>query len=256
MKTKHLVAVAVIASLAMGSTQAAVSSPGTAEATIDWSTFSVTGYASGGAPLPTIIWNTPSQLTALSASTLYPDDFQSFDVSDWNSALVRNAGNTTTRASSDVNADLLRSHSYDIGSDESSAFGDVQRSSLFSVSGNGVLVFSVAYKLEASTPDTSETIDPSSSQATVSFVVKPFTPTSEIFSSEDNVTVGQWHPGSDFREGVLTLGLVVQDGQEFSFNAMAKTNAYISAVPLPQAVWLFGAGLMGLLSMAKRSRFI
>ncbi|MEQ1620433.1 MAG: hypothetical protein ABL919_03430 [Methylococcales bacterium] len=35
-----------------------------------------------------------------------------------------------------------------------------------------------------------------------------------------------------------------------------NTNVEVSRVPLPQAVWLFGAGMFGLLSISKRKRFI
>lgn len=259
MKTKHLVAVAVVTCLVMGNTQAAVSTPGTAEAKFDWSTFSVTGYSTGVAAAASVTWNELSQETSIYANTFIDgDEGLSDNAVDWNSTLAINTGNTATNANSNASATILHSFSSDQGvTDGSSAEGYIQRMGNFSAVGSGLLVFSVGYTLDVSTPESAETTDPTSNSATVKFVINP-TEASQVFTSEDNVTVGQWHPGSDQRNGTLSLALLVQDGQQFSFNARAETRADVTAavVPLPQAVWLFGAGLMGLLSIAKRSRFI
>lgn len=70
----------------------------------------------------------------------------------------------------------------------------------------------------------------------------------ELFKTEELLVL---NPGGIIgspahQHGTLSLSLLVNDGEQFDFLAGAQTNANVSVVPVPAAIWLFGSGLAAL----------
>jgi len=256
MKMKTKLAAVIIGSMAIFNVEASVSVPmASASATIDWSTFAVAGYPIGPNTAPVITWN--NQYSSVYAYT--DTDNQSDSAGDWTTGLVKHAGNIPTF--SDAVATTSALHSYSEDSDLSSAnqaYSRANRSGDFSVAGSGFLVFSVNYTLDASLEPGN---DPSNyynnyssayvylqAQKIASNVNNQYFGVSDnVFLNQDNFTDSPLHSG-----GALNLALLVNNGEAYHLWAVAGSDANVSSVPLPSAVWLFMSALLGVLGLTRR----
>lgn len=232
-------------SLAVGTAEAAVA---TASATLNWSTFNVSSIAIGPNPAPSIIWS--NQSTWVYANTQDPADTQSGWANDWISPLAVTAnpsGSTTSSASE--NGGALVSTAYDSNlSWPSQAWSQAYRSGDFSVTGSGILLFSVDYSLTASL-----TAPGDSASASVNLYAHR-TGSNFTASAYDSVYLSSWNVSLSPLNvnDTLFLALFVQDGQNYHFNGSAYSSA--SAVPVPSAVWLFLSAVVGFLGVNRRKQ--
>lgn len=219
----------------------------TASVTLDWSTFSVAYIPDGSNPSPSITWsdlssNTSSRITSSSTSS---DPFQY--APDWSTSLTTHAGNAAVFSDANITATTL--HSYSEDSDLSAnSFPNSQsyRNGSFGVSGSGTLVFSVNYILDAVITSGVSATPSTPNQATSAALIYVSNLTSnalvtaeELLSLIPGGTIGS----PAHQEGTLSLSLLVNDGEQYSFLAGAQTNANVSAVPVPAAIWMFSSGL-------------
>ncbi|MBS3965186.1 MAG: hypothetical protein KGZ80_11995 [Methylomonas sp.] len=231
--------------LAVGSAEAAVA---TASATINWSTFNVRFIAIGANPAPSITWS--GQNAWVDAATQVPADSQSDWVGDWTNPLAVTAnpsGSTTSSAS--ANVELLTSFTYDSNlSWSSQAWSSAYRGGDFSVTGSGILLFSVDYSLTASLTA------PGDSASASANLYAYRTGSNFSASAYDSVYVGRWNANQSPLNvnDTLHLALFVQDGQNYNFTSSAYSSA--SAVPVPSAVWLFLSAVVGFLGVNRHKR--
>lgn len=251
MKSIPTLSALVLLGLSIGNSYAAPVA--TAEAFMDWSKFSVsTVYGSAN-----IAWS--NQTSTVDAYTYSPDDSQWAYPDNWNPSNVI-AGNSTTQSQSAASTSGLRSYVIDSNTTESSAAGAYSSlSGDFTVSGSGVIIFSVPYILSA-------TLIPGGTQmnfysdyadAGVSFSVYEYSSASsgslyaEKYVSLDDQNAALDSPIS--KSDTLTLAMVVKDGDHFSFYANNYANANVlTSVPVPTSIWLLGSGLLGLVGVARR----
>lgn len=220
-----------------------------AEAVMDWSKFSVTAYDSAS-----LVWN--SQTAYVSASA--DGDYQSNSLGNWGSISVT-AGNAATKAQSETSATgNLRSYAMDANTSESStANANSYFQGDFTVAGDGIIVFKVPYTLSA-------TLNPGDSSynyanAGVSFYINEYSDATSSGSVSANkyVYLYDWNAGLNSpvnKSGVMSLAIVVNGGDNFSFNAQTYAYAKVNSapVPVPAAAWLLGSGLLGLVGVSRR----
>jgi hypothetical protein len=80
------------------------------------------------------------------------------------------------------------------------------------------------------------------------------------YGLSDNFYYGATHLGSTIKRGVTTNGVALLDQTDINLvgkftligNTLSYAPAAVSSVPLPAAVWMFGAGLMGVLRLNRR----
>lgn len=128
------------------------------------------------------------------------------------------------------------------------------------------------YKFKGPTPelDLSGSLTVTDLSNSVSTIKVNFIPTAPLFpetglhnswDAQANVTLNNL-PNPSYSalvniSNTLTTGAFdLKDLAFINKTFVGLTASTVTAVPLPQAVWLFGAGLMGLLSMSKRKKLI
>lgn len=92
------------------------------------------------------------------------------------------------------------------------------------------------------------TVELSDNSGTTTIDLFPQSTVDELF--ELSFAAGTVTPGG-MRSGSFSFDLSDSSGS-FAFEAQAGTPTNINAVPLPAAVWLFGSGLVGLISITRR----
>lgn len=237
----------ILAALCLGlsftGAQAAVAASG---ATLDWSSFSVSTYALGPGSAPSITWSTVG--TQLSAMTVSPNSSQSASSFDWSSALSVVAGNVATSAGASASSALsvLAGDTDDNAS--SVAHSQASRSGSFAVTGSGLVVISVNYLTSALLQPGS--LSPNYAYAYAALTATKGTTVSTVFDEIDLTDVNT-NGNTVTHSGTFNLALFVQNGDLFSFSAMTKADAAVTAVPVPSAVWLFGTAVLSFLSVRR-----
>lgn len=253
MRNLYAPSLALIGGLSMMINAGAAWSSGTqASAMIDWSTFSVTGYGLGANPAPGFIWSGQGSNTASSVS----------DWLSWNSEL----SNTSQAFGVSVS-----------GSGAGTGYGSAQRNGGLTVSGSGFVVISANYQLSAAISGIScdgyYCYDQNAANASVSFDLTNTSSNGNHQShTQPSLNLGNsWLSSltSDHKQGTLSVGVIVNDGDILSFSSAVSAyahdvglsfegvgngsgdsawNAYgvnPAAVPAPGAVWLFASALLG-----------
>jgi hypothetical protein len=274
MKNLRKQSLVAIGGLAMIMNAGAASSSTThAFASIDWSTFSITGFGLGSASAPSY------SLTGQGSNT-------SSNISDW------------VKWRSDVaNTGSLFGVSTE-GTGAGSGSASAQRNARLAISGSGFLVISADYLLSAAINGISCTdyycYDQNSASASVGFSLSNYSSNGSHSSvSQPGISLGNsWNsPNSgltaDRKEGVLSVGVIVNDGDILNFSSVVSAfahdtgvnsadsgfgsmtggagftlvnfpypNVQIAAVPVPAAVWLFGSALLGVVGLGRQKRVL
>lgn len=232
----------------------ALAASASAGASLDWSTFSVSTI-SLGAGTPTLTWIDSSYSASTSAITSGPDFSQTDFVPDWGTGSLSSAGGSSTQAWAEIAADAISANASDVNpTGGSNATASAIRHGEFTVSGSGLILFSVGYSIAIEFYP--EGYSPSSN-ATASATMGAAKATSS--SNSNHLAFELLFPASpsgtahsERKTGTLYLPVVVADGETYSFYAQAASNAAISgstnvpSVPLPAAIWPFLSGLIGL----------
>ncbi len=238
---------------------AALSSTTHASALIDWSTFSITGYALGTNQAPSFTLTGQSSITSSSVS----------DWLSWNSEVTNTAGSVGVNIAGTAPG---------VGS------GSAQRNGSLAVSGSGFLVISANYALSAGISSVSCAeyfcYEQNAANASASF---------DLVNTSGNgnhqsrvlptINLGNSSVSKDQKQGTLSVGVLVNDGDILNFSSSvsafareiigssvtgnagdfgstlvnAPVSAGIAAVPLPGTAWLFGSTLLGLLGWRRKA---
>ena len=284
MKNLKKQALAVIGGIAIIMNAGAASSSTTyASATIDWSTFAITGYGLGLNAAPT--YTLSGQSTNTSSST-----------NDW----VNWSSDTS------INASSIAAGAAGTGAGSGSA--SASRSANLNILGTGFLVISADYAINAAINGNScyeyYCYDYNSASASASFNLSNYSLiTSGTSSSQANISLGsQWGYGNpiltfDQKQGTLSVGVMVNNGDVLNFSTAVSANAhevmpfifnpissgsgnfmltannnlsvintvvnfpvysdsFITAVPVPAAMWLFSSTLLGLIGLGRRKQAV
>jgi hypothetical protein len=224
-------------------------SASSASVEVDWSGFNITPLSLTGGTIPgTTLTNEITDLFA-AAGTLVEQQ----DVSDWSTAFSVSADSGVTgQANSEVNSNnkLIASSQ----SLESPAFADFSRSGTYTVSGGGLLLFEIPYMLEVSISGESSDF----AEAFVELIIGRedqsgngndlFTANSISFLSGD--VDGSARKSKNRK---LTLALLVENGDELSFEAYGSSVTNASVVPIPAAFWLLSTALIGMAGFSRRT---
>ncbi|WP_426991945.1 VPLPA-CTERM sorting domain-containing protein [Methylomonas sp. CM2] len=239
----------------LSNTALAASASASAGASLDWSTFSVSTI-SLGAGTPMLTWIDSSYSASTSAITSGPDLSQTDFVPDWGTGSLSSAGDSSTQAWAEIAADAISANASDVNpTGGSSATASAIRHGEFTVSGNGLILFSVTYSLAIDFyPDGYSPSSNATASATLGAAKATSSSNSNHLAYEllfpSSPSSGFAH--SERKTGTLYLPVVVADGEIYSFYAQATSSAAISgstdvpSVPLPAAVWPFVSGLIGL----------
>lgn len=243
-------------SLAVGSAEAAVAS---ASASIDWSTFTVTGYAMGPTPGPTISWNNQStNISAYSYKNNFQfDNYQYNSSPDWTSniaASISTGAVSSSSALADATQLVASASDTDVGINSSSG-SNSSRSGDFTVSGNGILVFSVNYSLAVGLVP-GDLTNNNYANAAVYFSIENYSQNgSGNFTANQSIYLSDWSASQSplNKSDTLYLALVVKDGDTYNFNGQVNANANVaSVVPVPSAVWMFLSAIGGFIGVTRR----
>jgi hypothetical protein len=194
---------------------AALSSTTSAAATIDWSTFAITGYGLGLNAAPSYTLNGQNSNTSSS-------------VSDW----VNWNGNTSNNSRS-------FSASTD-GTGAGSGYASASRSANINILGTGFLVLSANYDINAAINENNNggsyynyNYDYNSASASVNFNLSNNSSISSgTSSSQANISLGTpWWYGdstltSDQKQGTLAVGVMVNNGDMLNFSSAVSANAH------------------------------
>ncbi len=215
----------------------ALSSTTSAAATINWSTFAITGYGLGlnAAPSFTLI----GQNSHTQSNTS--------DWINWNSNTSNNSSSFS--ASTD-------------GTGAGSGFANTTRSAIINVAGTGTLVLSANYSINAAISDPYNNLANASVNFFLSNSINSFT-----LSSQDSINLGfTGLPGNPTltsdKSGILSLAFMVYSGEVLNFSSTVSANAndysistpilsILKAVPVPAALWLFSSALVGLVGLGR-----
>jgi len=189
---------------------AALSSTTNASAIIDWNTFAITGYGLGlNAAAPTYTLNGQSSNTSSSVS-----DWLNWDSETSNNSHSFGASTSGTAA----------------GTGSASA----SRSTNLNVSGTGFLWITADYAINAAINENSDySNDYNNASASVSFNLSNNSSiTSGSSTSQANISLGNpWWYGnstltSDQKQGTLSVGVIVNNGDVLNFSSAASANAH------------------------------
>ena len=264
MRNLHAQSLALIGGLSMMINAGAAWSSGIqASAMIDWSTFSVTGYGLGANPAPGFTWSGQGSNTASSVS----------DWLSWDSELANNSQAFGVSVS---------------GTGAGTGYGSAQRNGGLTISGSGFVVISANYQLNAAISGIScdgyYCYDQNAANASVSFDLTNTSSNGNHQShTQPSINLGNsWLSSltSDHKQGTLSVGVIVNDGDILSFSSAVSAyahdvglsfegvgngsgdsawNAYgvnPAAVPLPGAVWLFASALLGQAGIRRQRRSV
>lgn len=228
------------------------------ETTIDWNSFLVTSSGIGDGLAPTIHWE--KQYTSLN-SQVYLTNSDLGESFDWGASLSTHIGNATTSAYTDASLSVLHTYAYDADlSDEFGAFSNNERSGNFTVTSEGVLVFSFNYSVDASLKAANYYEGWNVAKANVGITL------GKIYGNDSDSlqTVSDFIP-IDYTEnpsssqhyehtGTLSLTRVVKPGEHYFFIANNAGYASVySPVPVPTGAWMFLSAIIGYVGL-KRSR--
>lgn len=189
---------------------AALSSTTNASAIIDWNTFAITGYGLGlNAAAPTYTLNGQSSNTSSSVS-----DWLNWDSETSNNSHSFGASTSGTAA----------------GTGSASA----SRSTNLNVSGTGFLWITADYAINAAINENSDySYDYNNASASVSFSLSNYSSiTSGSSTSQANISLGNpWWYGnstltSDQKQGTLSVGVIVNNGDVLNFSSAASAAAH------------------------------
>ncbi|WP_445372225.1 VPLPA-CTERM sorting domain-containing protein [Methylomonas sp. HW2-6] len=271
MRTITKTSLAIFGGLAMAmNAGAAWSSPTHATALIDWSSLTIKAVGLGDvAPTYTL-----SGLGGNSNS----------NTSDW----LRWSSDTSTSGNA-FGAGVG-------GSSQGSGSASAQRSANFTISGSGFLMLSANYSLSAEINGNNcydyYCYGTNAASASVSFDLTNVSGSQNHQSrAAQSLNLGNyWQPGltSDSKQGVLSVGVIVNNGDVLNFSAAVAASAsdtisgqtelpgagsvllnsgsgsatttlvtfpvnfQLTAVPLPASVWLMGTALAGLLGLGRK----
>ncbi len=219
-----------------------------ATAEIDWSTFTINSYGLGAAEAPGYY---------LSGSSSNANS----SVSDWLSWSADTANNASSFFASTS------------GNDWGNGSAQASRSAEIHVDGSGFLTISANYSITAGISSIStcdfDCFTPNAANASASFSLtnnsSSGTHSSQI---QKNINLGgYWWENNNFgltsaeQSGILTVGVLVNSGDILNFSSSVSvfardvgyfSKADVAPVPVPAAVWLFSAGLMGMLGIGRR----
>jgi len=224
--------------------------------TIDWSSFSITSLGIDEGVAPSIHWET--RITSL-YSDVYSTNSDSVESFDWDSSLTTLIGNATTSANTHSSLSVLHTYAYDADlSDGFGAFSNNERSGNFTVSNDGVMVFSFNYSVDARLEAGNYYEGWNVARANVGITL------GIIYSNDSLQTVSDFIPieytenssSSQHYEhsGTLSLTRVVKPGEHYFFIANNAGYASVySPVPLPTGAWMFLSAVLGFMGL-KRSR--
>ena len=271
----------------------ALSSTTSAAATIDWSTFAITGYGLGLNAAPSYTLNGQNSNTSSS-------------VSDW----VNWSGNTSNNS---------RSFSASTeGTGAGSGSASASRNANINILGTGFLVLSANYAINAAINENNNggsyyNYDYNSASASVNFNLSNNSSISSgTSSSQANISLGSpwWYGNStltaDQKQGTLAVGVMVNNGDVLNFSSAVSANAHeinsiifnpitfsggdsglimtaidpgfynpgvlynydfvatfdppvlatLTAVPVPAALWLFSTALVGLVGLGRPKKAV
>jgi len=267
MEIRRKLSILVFLGLTAGNAEATVLAPyAYANAVFDWNSFSVAGVPLGLGSSPTVSWSNLS--TSATVVTQPANDYQSDFSADWSTSINKTAGNTDSWAQVSSNATTLDT-SARVTPSSSGAWANSFRSGNLNVSGNGLLVFSMHYSLDAAlVPDTGSTFNNSAMAGVDFFAQKTGSNVhSEFFSANSslNLNSGNTDNSPAHQTGTLNLAILVSNGDQFNFIASNHAGAAlgamqpimpigipVSSVPLPGAAWLFLSALVGFLGLNRR----
>ena len=236
---------ALVLGLSVSSAQAAIAAAG---ASLDWSSLVISSYALGPGVAPSISWSTVS--TIISADTLSPNANQAASSFDWSSALVATAGNAATSAGASASSSNLSVLAGDTDYAPASIADSIAfRSGSFVVNGTGLVVFTINYA-------TSALLQPGSLTPNYAYAYAGLSATkgTTVSTASDviDLTAVNTNGNTISHTGGLSLALLVQNGDLYSFTAATKAKTAVSAVPVPSAVWLFGTAMISFLGIKRR----
>ncbi len=240
-------ALAVIGGLAMIMNSGVASSSTTyASATIDWSTFDISGYGLGLNAAPTYTLSGQSSNTSSSVT----------DWLNWSADTLNNASSFAAGIA---------------GTGAGTGSASASRSANINISGTGFLVLSADYALNAAINGNGcyeYCYDYNWASASASFNLSNNSLiTSGNSSSQANISLGSpwWHGNpvttSDQKQGTLSVGVMVNNGDVLNFSSAVSAAAHdnggsIPAVPVPAAIWLFSSTLLGLIGFGRHRRAV
>lgn len=259
----------VFLGLTAGNAEATVIAPyAYANAVFDWNSFSVAGIPMGPGSSPSVSWSNLS--TSATVVTQPANDYQSGVAADWIASLNKTSGDTSSWALANADATTLHTSSQVTHpSTTDGAWANGSRSGNLSVTGNGLLVFSMHYSLDAALiPDAGSPLN-NSATAGVDFFAQKIGSSvhSEVFSANSALSLNSGNTNSSpvHQTGTLNLAILVNNGDQFNFLASSHAGAAlgalqpimtigtpVSSVPLPGAAWLFLSTLVGFLGLSHR----
>ena len=243
-------------SMALTTATASAASSATtyAEAAIDWSTFTITGYGFGSGAAPSYSLNGQSSYT-------------SSNISDWLSWSADTDNNRRSFAASTE------------GNGAGNGSASANRSASLSIFGSGFLLITADYILSAAINGSGcgdysgYCYSPNFANATVGFNLSNTSSNGNSHSSsaQQSIALGNsfYYPytsglNADNKQGRLAVGVIVNNGDTVNFSASvsaaARENSVnlatrfspVTAVPLPSAVWLFSSAAIGMLGLSRR----
>ena len=225
----------VISGLTMLMSAGTALSSTSAVATIDWNSFTITGYGLGSNDAPSYTLSDGDKDASAKASR------------DWNSIAYNDYFSYSSRA--DISG---------TGPGWGSAIA-TRNKTIDNIVGNGFLVLSANYYIhtEISLPNNN------TADASVNFVLSNSI-NSFTTSSQDSISLGMFGnsiPTSLYKNksGILSLALMVTAGEVLNLSSTVFANAQdsnsipatLKAVPVPAALWLFSSALVGLVGLGR-----
>lgn len=267
--------IALSALLVLGITEAtSYASSVTASAQMSWASLTITGTGSATVynPTPTTWTSSWSRAGTFDQWTI-PSDV--YDVSDFQTGIVATIAESEIGTSSPLSAYALAktdtvsgqkniiatASAFATNYEDYSAIATAQRDRYYQVTGSGSLIFSIDYTLDDITIDASDGYGWADILAFTNLT--RYNATTEKW---DNITAGfvtqEKVSGliefDDYiygpQSGTIAFTYAATAGQYLHFGAGVKVKASAaSAVPVPGAVWLLGSGLLGLISIRRKS---
>ena len=217
------------------------------QAWFDWDRLQIQTISFGSQPL-TITWNTNDEDVWVSAY----EEYQSDSAPDWTTPLNVSAAWGGASASAAMDSQKMEVYSASGMGSDNPAHAFAGRYGEFTVSGTGVVVFSLPYHVEVTLSDA-----PEGTNANAGVDAWLYLGTNdEIRNTRSDA--GLWKslvvdgPGSWSDDGILVVALYFNDGEGGYFEAGLDSDTYASSpVPLPSALFLLGGGLLGVAGCRK-----
>lgn len=217
---------------------------------LDWSKFSWIGISLTGGSNPTLNWISQGEHIYLEAQ----ENYYSESADNWNDNLSR----TLTTSQIEVGAEALTNSikSYADASSSADGYSRSGRWGKFQVTGSGLIVFTVPYRIEGKIG-----VDPEFDHASID---------SEVYMgvyldgdvSQDSyswVTLEKYYNTYDCQsdtgewedEGWLSVAFYFNDGEYGNFYAGTYAEAEVTSAPIPSSILLITSGI-GLIFIRRR----